>query len=65
MKTRNIVLLAGIVAGVWLLNRWQGQGGAWTVPGSQQDDMLRDQWPIHDPTYQAAYVVTPQSKICI
>jgi hypothetical protein len=56
----NKWLLAIAAAGaVWLALRWRDQGAAWTVPGSEQDRMLREQGLAFDASYQNAFIVAP------
>lgn len=56
----NKVLLGVAAAGaVYLALRWREQGSAWTVPGSEQESMLRDQEMAFDATYSNAYINSP------
>ncbi len=59
MKAKNFTIMAAAAIGVYMLMRAR-QTGAWTIPGSQQDRMLKDQWAAFNAVnYSNAYSYMP------
>jgi len=59
MNMNKVFLGVAAAGAVYLALRWREQGSAWTVPGSEQERMLREQEMSFDASYSNAYINAP------